>query len=376
VVSRIVNFAIFALSSSTALFADFQYQQTTKITGGFLASMARFGGKQATEPTTSTIAVKGNRMVHLSPRSAEIIDLDKETITHVDFDKKTYSVMTFAEMKQMLQDAAKQMQQRDGEMPDVSFTASVRETDKAKDVNGVSTKEYILTMAMNATDQKTGQAGAINITNDMWMAPEVPGYEEVREFQRRMGAKLGEMFTPGSNPMMSMRPGMGKGLAEMAKEMSKLKGTALLTVTRMGSTADGKPLPAASEAPELSAQSQAQMPNMGEAAGHAAEGAATGAATSAADSAMGRLGHSIPGGLGGFGGFGKKKQQPQQPPPDQQQTQQAGNRPAAGAGTGGGLLMESTTEMSGFSAGSVDASKFDVPAGFKQVQPEMGRRGR
>ena len=74
--NRIVYFAAFALFSNTALFADFQYQQTTKITGGFLASMARFAGKQATEPTTSTVAVKGNRMVHLSPRSAEIIALN------------------------------------------------------------------------------------------------------------------------------------------------------------------------------------------------------------------------------------------------------------------------------------------------------------
>jgi hypothetical protein len=36
-----------------------------------------------------------------------------------------------------------------------------------------------------------------------------------------------------------------------------------------------------------------------------------------------------------------------------------------------------TIEMSGFSAAAVDSSKFEVPAGFKQVEPEAARhRGR
>jgi hypothetical protein len=33
--------------------------------------------------------------------------------------------------------------------------------------------------------------------------------------------------------------------------------------------------------------------------------------------------------------------------------------------------MEMTTELSGFSSGAVDASKFEVPAGFKQVESPM-----
>jgi hypothetical protein len=33
--------------------------------------------------------------------------------------------------------------------------------------------------------------------------------------------------------------------------------------------------------------------------------------------------------------------------------------------------MEMTTELSGFSSAPVDPSKFEVPAGFKQVESEM-----
>src|SRR4051794_5337698 len=143
--NRSIYFLAFALFSSTTLFADFEYQQTTKITGGFVASMARFGGKQATEPTVSTEAVKGNRMARISARTAQIIDLDKEAITHIDFDKKTYSVMTFAEMKQMMQDAMQRMQGKntdsDPSKADISFKASVKQTGKTKDLNGVNAQE-------------------------------------------------------------------------------------------------------------------------------------------------------------------------------------------------------------------------------------------
>jgi len=35
--------------------------------------------------------------------------------------------------------------------------------------------------------------------------------------------------------------------------------------------------------------------------------------------------------------------------------------------------MESTTEMSNFSSNPVDASLFEIPAGFKKVEPDLKR---
>ena len=66
------------------------------------------------------------------------------------------------------------------------------------------------------------------------------------------------------------------------------------------------------------------------------------------------------GGLGGaLGGFGRKKQE-ESKPADQ----------AAPVALQSVVLMEQVTELSGLSA-TVDASKFAVPAGFKQVEHEM-----
>ena len=41
-----------------------------------------------------------------------------------------------------------------------------------------------------------------------------------------------------------------------------------------------------------------------------------------------------------------------------------------------GALMEMIVEVSGFSSAPVDASKFEVPAGFKKVEPDARMRGR
>src|SRR6266852_3567816 len=93
-------------------FSDFSYEQTAKLTGGMMAGMMKFAGafsKQAREPMVTTVAVKGDRMIHGSQHNASVIDLGKETITTINFDKKQYSVMTFEQMKQMMEEASQRM---------------------------------------------------------------------------------------------------------------------------------------------------------------------------------------------------------------------------------------------------------------------------
>src|SRR6185437_9678364 len=117
--------------------ADFQYQSTSKLTGGSLLTMLRFvpGTGAIKEPQISTVAFKGDRMVRRGKREAEIIDLGKHTITTVNFDKKTYSEMTFEQMKQMLEDASNQMKQKQAESPqnvNVDFNVDVKDTGQSK----------------------------------------------------------------------------------------------------------------------------------------------------------------------------------------------------------------------------------------------------
>jgi hypothetical protein len=363
-------------------FADFRYDETTKITGGSLVSMMKFAGafsKQAhqiTDPTNSTILVKGNRMAHINQDSTEIIDLDQETITKIDSVKKQYSVVTFQEMKAAMEEAVRKAQAQQKQTPppptasttpppEMKFKVSVTNTGAKKQVAGLDASESILKMTMEAKDQKSGQTGNMAMTNDMWMAPEIPGYSEVRDFNARMAAKMSSVYS-GAMPslmspqMLNLQPGMFSGMADMAKEMSKLKGVPVSQIMRMGTTADGSPLPAASEAP----LPPSNGPNGGAIANQAAGNAADSTANSAASNAASHIG--IPG-IGNLGGFGFHKKKPDQPAA---QPAPAGGSAPNGAPQNAAVLMESSVEMTRFSSAPVDATLFNVPAGYTKVASE------
>ena len=357
--------------SSALLRADFSYEQTSKLTGGMMAGMMKIAGafsKQAREPMVTKVLLKGNRMVNLGPSSAHIIDLDKQTITDINFQKKTYSVITFDQMRQALEQMSQKM--KESQQADTNFNVSVKDTGQSKVINGLNAKEMILTFEIESTDRQSGQSGAMQVLSDMWLAPDVPGYEEVRAFHQKMAEKLA--WSPGMMGGMMNRPDLAKGMGQLAKEASKLNGVPVMQVMRMGPKLTPEQQAEFAKAQQQSQQNQqqqqqAQTPSAGDAAGRAATGAAT--------SRTGRLG-GLAGGLGGLRGLGRKKQQEEQappPPPAQSQQQQA---PSGAPPDASGALMEMTTELTGFSAGPVDSSKFEVPAGFKQTESEMLKQGR
>jgi len=270
------------LAMPAALFADFSYQQTTQITGGSILSVLKMAGalskqaRKAGEPIVSTVYLKDNRMANVSPDSVEIIDLDHETITHIDTVKRTYTVMTFQQMKEQMARAQQEMEKKRAEHsaekpapnsnPDnvtMSFDVHVRKTGAEKQVSGFATSEAILTMLMNATDQNTKETGTMAITNDMWVVPEIPGYAQMRDFYMRMAAKMGTVNAGGGldlGKLFPQNPGAGQALDDMAKEMQKIKGVPIMQVVRLGTTTNGQPLPAASEAPLPRPRSPAIFP--------------------------------------------------------------------------------------------------------------------
>jgi hypothetical protein len=197
---------------------------------------------------------------------------------------------------------------------------------------------------------------------DLWLAPKIAGYDEVRNFHRRMAEKMA--WGPGmAGGLGQSQPGMMKGMAELSREAAKLDGVPVLQITRMGSSAQA--MADFSTAGQQQAQGQPEMPSAREAAGGAAGNAAGAAAERSAAGRLGRLG-GLAGGLGGLRRGRKQESQPEPPPPQQQQAP-----PAQGqAGVPGGVLMETTTELSGFSSAPADASRLEVPAGFKQVDSE------
>ncbi len=330
------------------LLADFSYQQTSKVTGGSITRMMKMipGGGKALDPQVSTHLLQGNRMATVSANAIDVIDLDRQVMTHIDLEKKTFSNITFEEFRQAMDALARKMgQAQKPDQPAMEFRVDVKDTGETKNIDGMNTKLMKMLLAMDMKDQKSGQTATMNMDMDMWMAGSVPGYEEVHAFMQKYAEKIG--ITPEMMRMSRMavgQPGMSQGMAKLMKEAAKLQGVPVVQVTRMmGMGGPG------GNAPE------AQMPT-GQDVGDAA-------ASSAVSSAIGRIG-----GLGRLGGFGRKKKEA---PKEEPQPAQSTPPPAPSGQPQQSVFMEMTSEMSAFSTAAVDASKFAVPAGFKEVEHEM-----
>jgi hypothetical protein len=336
-------------ASCCLLRAEFTYQQTTQMTGGALFEMMKMAGpfaRQAREPNVSTVIVKGNRMATVRKDQTTIIDLDKETITEIDTAKKQYSVVTFAQMKEATEKMAAQAQarQKGKAAPngtEMNYKVSAKATGQTKIINGISAREVVMQMVTEITDQNQSQ-GSMNITIDNWLGS-VPGYEEVQAFHRKMGEKMGYAFASGMVQMAAMRPEAIKGLEQAGKEMAKVEGVPMQSIMKMGGAGDASNQSSAPQEQQQPAPQQAQ-PQAGQTAAEAAVGAA-----------FGKF---------GLGGLGKKRNQDNAPAPAQ-----------GASGGNSGSLMEMTTDLTSFST-TADASKFEVPAGFKQVENELVRRSR
>ena len=127
-------------------FADVSYQETTQITGGSLTGMLKLAGafssqaKQMQAPVTSTVMIHGGRMVRSNPHTTEIIDLDAQTITIIDHDKRNYSVVTFQEMRDQMAKATAQTkssaQPANANGSQMTFAAHISSTGATREMMG------------------------------------------------------------------------------------------------------------------------------------------------------------------------------------------------------------------------------------------------
>lgn len=407
--------ALALLAGPLACYADSSYEHTSQITGGQLVSMLKNFAfiskqmKQMTEPMSEITMVHGNQKAIVSKDYTEIWDLDKEVIIHIDTPKKTYSVVTFADMRKMIQEMparmaemqeklkeeqAKMKQQQQGQQPAIPpnlvFTPSVdvKDTGVTKVIEKYNAKQQIMTMKMLITDTNNpGTNITYSFTDEIWTTADLPAeMKEVQDFDKRFGEKLmqgmdvkdlmGSMANMRNGAGMAMaqmfgsKPGAADAFAQMQKEEAKITGTRLIEITRMGGSGTGM------EAQPGTPGSGAATPSGSSAAGQVATSTAQNTTAAAAGDAAGHvgglggvaLGSAVSGALGGL--FAHKKAQPATPPPaPATTTPAAGSTPAPTDVT----LMEQTTKTHDFSTESIPPSVFQIPSGFKQVESPMAQ---
>ena len=368
------------LLANRLIFADASYQETTQITGGSMVAPLKsmsFLSKSMRDmfaPITTTTMIHGNQKAVVGKDSIEITDLDKETVTHIDPVHKTYTVVTFAQMRQAFAQVPKQMQQAQDkakQAPDqpqqpksdlkTSFDVSVKNTGVTKEINGLSAQEQLVTLQMHVTDPNAppAQTNAVTyvVTTDAWITPDPPEVKEIQDFDKRFGQKLMEGVdlsafkaqmtqmhdmsqNPGMSQMFAGKPGSSEAMAEMAKEMAKLQGTRVMEVTRMGGSGTGP----------AGAQNATQT----------SEPAPSAAPSNPNGSMSGMLGSAL--GSSALGAFHRKKAA--QPASDTPTT----TTNPDGTQTTSTILMETTVQKSNFSQAPVSSSNFEVPGGYKKVE--------
>src|SRR5436305_7026680 len=92
--------------SATLLLADATIEQKAQVHfGGFLGGVINvFGGSRTHEGMNSITVVKGSRRSTVTGSSEEIVDLVEEKVWHLDLDRKTYTVVTFDELRKQFEE--------------------------------------------------------------------------------------------------------------------------------------------------------------------------------------------------------------------------------------------------------------------------------
>jgi hypothetical protein len=336
--------------------ADFKYSETSNITGGALMGMAKMAGifskdaKASMQPTTRTVAIKGNKMrTEESDGTIQIIDLDGRRFINIDPKTQTYGIATFDDMKKAMEQKQAEMQAKmkeeqakrgnqDPAAANLKITPKFEstETGATKEILGLQTKELKATveMMMESTDPKAqGQQLSTVIHTDQWIAPDVPNYSEIRNFYLKMAKEMD--WVPSQVAGTMANSNIQLSLSEVRKSnLAHIAGMPMLTYMSMTMAANGTDPNASTQAtppPPPPQHDDNSIPTTPSAA--------------------------LAKGLGGM--FGHKK--------DKQADSSSGTATSNPASTPGSM-MDMQTEVTSYSSNALDASLFGPPTGYTERQ--------
>jgi hypothetical protein len=261
--------------------ADVTYNTVTKnSTGGVV--------------NTAKTLLKGNKIKTDLGHSVTVMDFDAKTVTTIDTSNKTYRVTPIAKMADRLDKVS------------VSIELKTQETGAKKVIREMACRQVIITLTLDAQPSGSlqGMELGMELETEAWVTNDVPGIEEITAMNKR-SAEIGFFEGPGGNPQMK------KILEEIEREMARISGVPVLSVTkiRLADNARNAQMQAQME------QVRAQMEELKKQGGPAAA--------------------EIEKALSAMGGGGK-------------------------------YLMEITAELSDISLATIPASEFAIPEGFKQ----------
>jgi hypothetical protein len=242
--------------------------------------------------------------------STQITRLDRELVWTLDPAKKTYTEMTFAEFREMMKKGMTEMKKSEEEQPDTvaedmyAWTVQDLSDPQPKTISGwVCHNAHIEATGVNKSDS----LDKVIITLDLWNSTQVPGADEIHEFQTRYVKALGL-------DQLALTPGLVQAAFLYQKQFEAL--------TEAAKKAPGEPVQSVTEIK----RHQLQGPSVGKAV---AEGAR--------QEVLSRL------------PFGKKKSEPTPEKPEYVLK----------------TKFRVSTELTEATTTPVGTAKFEIPAGYK-----------
>lgn len=272
-----------SVSAGSSLLADVRTEEKTlvRFEGGMGKVINFFAGKSAKEGVKTTVAVKGDRKALFGDTDGTIVDLKEEKVYDLDMKKKTYTVITFAEMRRQMEEARKKAEEEqrkadaeekkettkpaDEKEPQMEVDFDVKETGQKKTVNGFDTREVIMTITLREKGKTLDQSGGLVLTSDMWITPSVTAMRELLDFEIRYAKQLNGPATFGASAeqmqaALVAHPALKQGLARMAEEGKKMDGTAILTTTTMEAVKSAEQLAAEQKSGAERAEEKSSAP--------------------------------------------------------------------------------------------------------------------
>jgi len=298
--------------------------------------------------------------------TVSITRIDQEVIWSLEPEKKQYTELTFAQMREMMTKgrAGADQTTKDAEAKDagMTFTVDVKRTGAKETVNGFPTEQVLITCVGKPKNPEKGAENAeIRLVMDEWLTKSAPGAQEQVEFYKRFAEKLG--LDPQLSGVSAMVQQMyGNGMKELAAKMKGLGGVAIRsTFTIEGSSqmaeaqkqgaqqSQSRQAEARAEREKASGQAEAEEKRQDQ---EDAKDIGSAAAT----------GGGIKGRLGGF--LGRKLAGTAQKKVEEK-TEKKAEEMSSSNTAAGGPLMKVVTEVISITTSSAPAGSFDVPAGYK-----------
>jgi hypothetical protein len=339
-----------------AVRADVTVQRLVKSSGlggfgGFetVEKLMISGDKECTKGITKYSGRFSSLMNKGAKEATSITRLDKELIWNVDQEKKTYTELTFEQMRKMMQSTSALLNPMKADslrkaMEKLGSTVDVHKTGEKQTIAGLECERVIVTLQGVNVDATGNATDTTWVKNDVWMVPVNKVPAELYNFDMKMAEKLGLAEGGPMAGLLNQYADAMKKLQEKLKELNGYPVASTLSVVTTTHAQEKARAEAKATAPtEEQAEVKEEKPITEE--------------------------RDVKSAMAGL--FKKKAKEEVKKKQEEKEKQELGK---AQAQVGPKTVLEVSTETQSIVTSSIAPSTFEIPAGYKKVEtPGLGK---